>query len=112
VRLRDLDARLVRYERVGDEEHYVHVDTVAEADGLLFICPGCVKTLGTKVGAHSVLCWFVGKVPDDLDPKPGRWVPSGTTIDDLSFVGPGAASVLLQGAPCGWHGFVRDGDAS
>lgn len=112
MRLRELEAQFVRREVDGDgTERYVHVATVAEADGVYFICPCCIAKLGSKIGAHSVLCWFVGKVPDDVDPKPGRWNPSGTTIDDLTFVGPGAASVLLQGG-CGWHGFVNNGDAT
>jgi hypothetical protein len=112
VRLRDLDARLVRREIQTDgSEHWVPVETVAEADGLCFVCPGCVKMLGSLIGAHSVMCWFVGKVADDVDPKPGRWNPSGTTIDDITFIGPSAASIALTGAPCAWHGFVKGGTA-
>lgn len=113
MRLRDLDGQLVRREPAANgNDSYAPVATVAEADGVMFICPACVAKLGTVIGAHSVLCWFVGKVPDDLDPKPGRWIPSGTTIDDLSFVGPQAASVLLEGSECGWHGYVKDGAAT
>ncbi len=53
--------------------------------------------------------------PDDLDPK-GRWTPSGTGLDDLTFV-PGnparAVSVLLTNPDgCGWHGYIRDGEAT
>ena len=75
------------------------VATLAEAEGVLFTCP-CGS-------GHAVICWFVGKVPDDLAPGPGRWTPSGTNIDDLTL----RPSVHLVGAPCGWHGFVRDGAA-
>src|SRR5205823_3280847 len=110
----------------------------AEADGVQFQCPLCAERLanarkatgntepGTAGevgeeggrrfvrGAHYVICWFRGKVPDDLNPKPGRWTPSGTGLDDLTFV-PGtpalAVSVLLTSG-CGWHSFVRDGEAA
>jgi hypothetical protein len=63
-------------------------------------------------GAHFVLCWFKDRgVPDTQDPKPGRWNPSGTGLHDLTFVPPGAVSVLLTGG-CDWHGFVKNGDAT
>lgn len=80
------------------------------ADGVIFLCPKCFAANKGEVGTHSVICWFAGKVPDDLDPKPGRWHPSGTGIDDLTFIGPGAASVLLTSG-CNWHGFLKDGSA-
>jgi hypothetical protein len=102
---------------IGEEERDIvsipYVDTLAEAHGVMFLCPKCYATNGGEVGTHHVLCWFVGKVPDDADPKPGRWNPSGTGIDDLTFVGPGAASVLLTSEEgCQWHGFVNNGDAT
>lgn len=84
---------------------------LSDADGVMFLCPKCFSEKGSNIGVHSVICWFVGKVADDVDPKPGRWNPSGTGVDDLTFIGPGAVSVLLT-AGCGWHGFVKDGDAT
>jgi hypothetical protein len=128
MRLRDLDARLLRREIrieewtrvlegggtelvVGPRVYLVTVETMTAADGIMYLCPKCYTANGGPVGTHSVLNWFVGRVPDDADPKPGRWVPAGTGIDDLTFVGPAAASVLLTSG-CGWHGFVRAGDAS
>lgn len=86
-------------------------DDMVGAAGVMFLCPKCFAANGGNVGTHSVICWFVGKVPDDLNPKPGRWHPSGTGLDDLTFVGPGAASVLLTSG-CGWHGFVANGSAA
>lgn len=109
TRLAELDALLVRHHS-GPPETYEPVDALADADGLMLLCPKCFATNGGPVGTHSVLCWFVGRVPDDVDPKPGRWRPAGAGIDDLTFIGPGAASVLLTGG-CGWHGYVRDGSA-
>jgi hypothetical protein len=115
MRLRDLRAELVKRKTWNEEgqqrEGFVAVASIAEADGLFFLCPKCFEMNGGEVGTHRVLCWFVGKVPDDVDPKPGRWIPAGTGIDDITFVGPAAASVLLTSG-CNWHGFVRNGDAS
>jgi hypothetical protein len=100
-------------ERTGPTEHIVDVDALEDADGLWFLCPKCFADNGGPIGTHAVLCWFVGRVPDDLDPKPGRWTPRGTGLTDLTFVpSPGRShSVLLTGG-CGWHGFVSDGNAA
>lgn len=126
MRLRDLDARFVRLTKTGqtDFDENEHLLDLHEAHGVMFQCPKCAAggTVREELdpwygvrrsvpGSHYVLCWFAGRgVPDDIDPKPGRWNPSGTGIDDLTFVGPGAASVLLT-TGCGWHGFVKNGDA-
>lgn len=101
------------YERIGPAKYLVTVDTLVEADGVMFLCPKCYAENSGPVGTHSVICWFVGKVTDDVDPKPGRWTPKGTGLYDLTFV-PSAGrshSVLLLG-DCGWHGFVSNGEAS
>lgn len=108
MRLADLDATFLKRNPDGSSQTGV---SLAEADGIMFLCPKCFADNTGKVGTHSVICWFVGKVPDDVSPKPGRWNPSGTGIDDLTFVPPGAVSVLLT-AGCGWHGFVKNGDAA
>lgn len=114
MRLRDLEAALIRRDARDDGVYHVQVETLAEADGILFLCPKCFAENGGRVGTHMVICWFEGKVPDDAVPGPGRWTPTGAGLDDLTFV-PGqritAVSVLLTGG-CGWHGFVRDGDAA
>jgi hypothetical protein len=91
--------------------HHV-VSTLAESDGIMFLCPKCFAENGGAVGTHAVLCWFEGKVPDYASPKPGRWNPTGTGFADLSFV-PGAKShsvLLLSG--CAWHGFITNGEAT
>lgn len=99
--------------KITDPSTYQTGVSLADAQGIQFLCPKCFndEPVG-RVGCHSVICWFKDRgVPDDLDPKPGRWKPSGTGIDDLTFVGPGAASVALTGG-CNWHGFIKGGDAS
>lgn len=84
-------------------------DNLSEAHGVMFLCPVCFQKNGGNVGTHSVLCWFNGRgVPVDRTPLPGRWNPAGTGLDDLTFVGPGAMSVQLNGG-CGAHFMVEQG---
>jgi hypothetical protein len=110
MKLKELDAHFLH--DVKPNGSCRRSQEMAGAAGIMFLCPKCFAANGGKIGTHSVICWFVGKVPDDLNPKPGRWNPSGTGLDDLTFVGPGAASVLLTSPQgCGWHGFVKNGDA-
>jgi len=104
--LRELDAEFLKHH----EDGHTRVETLAEADGIYFLCPKCFRQLGSRVGCHGVICWFTGKVPNGLYPGPGRWNPSGTGMDDLTFVPPGAFSVQLVGG-CGWHGYVKNGSA-
>lgn len=93
-----------------DDHNHRHVRKLAAADGIFFLCPACFKKNGGVIGTHGIICWFVGHVPSSATPLPGRWIPSGTGLKDLSFVGPQAASVLLEGG-CNWHGFVTNGNA-
>jgi hypothetical protein len=90
-----------------------NVETVAEADQIMFLCPACFAKNGGASGTHSVLVTFAGRnVPDeagsrDAEGNPSRWNASGTTIDDLSLT----PSILLdakreQEDGCHWHGFV------
>lgn len=114
MRLRVLEASFIRYsvDPSGDE-FLIEVDTLAEADGLRFLCPKCFAANGGVVGTHLVICWFEDRVPPDLAPGPGRWSPKGTGLDDLSFVpGKRSNSVLLTGGGCAWHGFVTNGEAA
>lgn len=122
MRLSKLDTQFVGK---WAEKSYHRLPNVEGAQGLLFQCPKCAlgKETGEEdgrgfiIGAHYVLCWFTNprnapKVPDNADPKPGRWTFTGNTIDDISFVpGPYSNSVLLLGG-CNWHGFVTNGDAT
>ena len=88
------------------------VETAAEADGVMFTCPKCASpekdTSDSKRSGHVVLCWFKGHVPDSASPGPGRWTFSGNTMEDLTL----NPSVFLNGVGCGWHGFVKNGDAT
>jgi hypothetical protein len=124
VRLRDLDGQFLTYDTCAGctyhakaGVHHRYVATLAEADGVQFLCPKCFATNRGPVGTHSVCCWFVGKVPDDAFPKPGRWIPNGAGLDDLTFSGAQGkgASVNLDmgdGKGCLWHGHVKNGEAA
>lgn len=90
--------------------------SVPQAQGVMFLCPKCYLEKGSAIGVHSVICWFAGRVSDDVTPGPGRWTPSenSTSIENLTFVPgtpPRSTSVKLTGG-CGWHGFIVSGEAS
>lgn len=86
--------------------------SLAEADGVFFLCPKCFAANGnSNVGTHGCICWFKGRVPDSQIPGPGRWNPQGTSIDDLSLVPPGMCSVQLNGG-CNAHFNVTNGQIS
>lgn len=114
IRLTDLEPELLTYidTRHRRRDAALTLDT---ADGIIFLCPKCYLENGkSKVGVHSVICWFEGRVPDDATPGPGRWTPRGTGFADLTFV-PGErhkpVSVRLLGG-CQWHGHIANGNVT
>ena len=82
-------------------------DSLSDADGVMFLCPKCFSANNGAVGTHRVVCWFRGRVANDVKPGPGRWAPSGSNMSDLSL----SPSVQLTGGGCDWHGFVTNGSA-
>lgn len=112
MRLSQLSPLWIRHEVRDERQVHVTVDSIAEADGIRFLCPKCFEANGGPVGTHSVVCWFEDRVPDDAKPGPGRWKPTGDSFDTLSFVpGKKSNSVLLLGG-CAWHGFITNGEAT
>jgi hypothetical protein len=110
MRLSELEPQFLKF---GIEDgHRVHhyVDTLAEADGIMFLCPACFKSNSGPIGTHSVICWFEDKVPDDAAPKPGRWFPTGNNIEDLSFVPHKHSNSVLLLSGCRAHFFVTKGE--
>lgn len=109
----DLEGALI-WKLGPDGSFHTDCPDVAQAQGVVFVCPLCLhNNKGARPGVHSVICWFNGRgVPAGLDPGPGRWNPAGSSLDDLTFVPPGAISVLLTGEGCKWHGYVRNGEAT
>ncbi len=109
--LRELEAEFLKIIEPGRSR--LRIGNLADAQGVIFLCPLCWTTNGGPVGTHSVLCWFKDRgVLDTEEPGPGRWDPAGTGIDDLSLVrhDGGPSSVLLT-AGCGWHGHIINGSA-
>ena len=95
MKLTDQEPQLVRLTAPGCHQD---VATLAEAQGVEFLCP---------CGDHHILVWFRDRdVPSTEEPGPARWtVESGTGLRDLTL----SPSIhLLSG--CKWHGFVRGGE--
>lgn len=113
----DLEPRFLKRE---DDSNFRYVDSVAEADGILFLCPKCFLKNGGSVGTHAVICWDPS-VPQTTHPVPGRWDLVGTGLHDLSLVA-GSSSIKLPSptpeeekagkGPCGWHGHITGGDVT
>ena len=80
MRLTDLRPRFLK--RLTAHS-FRQVETLAEADGLSFLCPKCWAENGGPVGTHSVICWSPS-VAQDTAPTPGRWQMHGTGLDDLT----------------------------
>ncbi len=116
MKLTELKPQLLRVDVPGRLRQYV--DTLAEAQGVLFLCPKCFVENGGARGTHSVLCWFANRgVLDSEEPGPGRWTAVGTGIADLTLNGSapdgsGSRSVLLTGPGCGWHGYITNGEVT
>lgn len=92
----DLEPHFVR----ENADCWVPVEGLASAQGLLFLCPGCLD--------HYILCWFADRgVSDSACPAP-RWRVSGESAADLSL----SPSINLDvpGAEgCKWHGWIVGG---
>lgn len=107
MNLVELNPRFLRREVRPDGEYHIEVDDVAQAEGLLFLCPLCFKTNGGPVGTHCIICWSP-KVPPSVTPGPGRWEMVGTGYGDLTLRA-GSSSILLQGG-CNAHFWITNGE--
>lgn len=108
MKLTDLRARFVRCDEPG---HLHQVETLAEANGVMFLCPKCLTPGG--VGTHMMICWSKERgAPEEATPAPGRWRLDGNSLADLTLNAepPSTArSVQIVGG-CSWHGFVTGGE--
>jgi hypothetical protein len=97
------------YKIVEPGKLHQEVDVLTDAQGVWFLCPKCFEANGrNNIGVHGVICWFRDRgVPDTEDPRPGRWVVSGSSYTDLSL----SPSILLTSG-CGWHGYVTNGNVT
>src|SRR5437870_5677116 len=109
MNLADLEAKFVRYETkveprtviVGDQEtwrergcpteevirpceYIVDADTLADAQGVWFLCPKCFVENGGVVGTHSCQVTFAGrgvtKSQGVQGSPPPRWNVSGSSL--------------------------------
>ena len=90
------------------------VQTLDEANAILFCCPKCFVDKGnTVIGVHKVCITFANRgVPDHLGThnkagEPVRWSVSGTDFTNLTL----QPSIACEDG-CMWHGFVTNGDAT
>jgi hypothetical protein len=105
VKLTDLNPQFIK---IVSTSEYHNVDSIKDADGIMFLCPMCFEKNKGPVGTHSIICWQP-HVSQDFTPKPGRWEFQGTGYDDLTLVA-GSSSILLQGEGCGAHFFIQNGE--
>lgn len=107
MRLTELDAQFLKVE---SETTRRYVDSISEADGVMFLCPVCWKKNNGSVGTESMICWKPS-VPQTVSPKGGRWNLVGTGLDDLTLVA-GSSSILVRNGDGSehWHGFIRNGE--
>ena len=99
---RDIHVAWLRLDPSNDD-FFHRVDSLAEAQGILFRCPVCERK-GRR--GHHVICWNPS-VPQDVPPRPGRWALVGTGVGDLSLVA-GSSSVKID-CSCKAHFFITDG---
>jgi hypothetical protein len=103
MKLVDLEPQFLK---VIDADSHCYVDTILEAQGLLFLCPLCFINNNGPIGTHSILTWFRDRgVPDDQIPIPGRWIMSGSDYSNLNLY----PSIQLT-LGCKWHGNIINGN--
>ncbi len=111
MRLSELNPFFVRHDSEGSS--FRRVDTMAEAHGVMFLCPKCFKANGGPRGTHSMICWSKERgTPDHATPAPGRWRLDGTSLADLTLNAepPSTARSVQINGGCEWHGFITNGE--
>lgn len=105
MKLTELDPQFITYR---DTRWLHHVDTAAEAQGIIFLCPACFAKNAGPVGTHAIEVSFnnrgvsPGQGSHNSQGQPSRWNVSGTGYADLTLT----PSILID---C-WHGFVTNGE--
>lgn len=108
MKLTDLEPQFL----VNEGNTHRYVDTIAEAQGVMFLCPVCWKTNSGPVGTHMIVCWSSSRgVAPDVLPGPGRWTLEGTGYADLTLgCEPGKSRSVLITSGCMAHFFVTGGE--
>lgn len=105
MRLVELEPRFLRTAPTPEAHSFHDVAALADAQGIMFLCPHCFRANAGPVGTHSILVWFAGRgAPEIYTPAP-RWAFSGTGMDDLTL----QPSISVSGC---WHGFVTNGEVT
>ena len=105
MKLIDLEPEFLKRD---DDMNWHRVESLSEADGIIFVCPKCLAETGKRPGVHSIICWNPS-VPQTTQPTPGRWNMLGTGMNDLTLQA-GSSSILLTGPGCGAHFFIQNGE--
>jgi len=109
MKFTELDPHFVQLTRTPEPPEkwrFNYVDTLSEADGVMFLCPTHFQMNGGPEGTHSVICWFSTRsIPNTLWPGPGRWVPSG----ELATLTLSPSVDLGHGD---WHGHITNGEVT
>lgn len=105
MRLAELEPQFLK---ITDENHWRTDTTIAECDGILFLCPVCFKTNNGPIGTHSIICWKP-HVPQTQTPGPGRWNMLGDSVESLTLQA-GSSSIYLTGTGCGAHFYITNGE--
>ena len=109
IPLTDLEARFLKITALDGDRWSARSDaTIADCDGVEFLCPLCWLVNMGPYGTHAVICWKP-TVRAGITPGPGRWEHQGTGLTDLSLVAR-SSSIALSGG-CAWHGYVQAGHA-
>lgn len=121
MKLTELEPRFVRYERRyvnGVWGDYIPIaESIAEAQGIQFLCPSCFVRNNGAVGTHLIEVSFAGRGVADhqgshnREGKPSRWTANGSGYSDLTT----QPSILIDPAKptCdGWHGYITNGEVS
>lgn len=110
---RDKNGEAWKWGPKPESYEFHNIETLIEADHVMFLCPLCFTKNGGPEGTHSVWVTFAGRnVPDEAgtrnsEGKPSRWNASGTSIDDLVLTPSIHLDANLKAEEgCHWHGFV------
>lgn len=128
--LRDLNPRFLRCDvGIADELHgqpgpegeiqwggfpvdvLTQVPTLADADGIQFLCPLCFLKNEGVVGTHRVAVYFQGRgapphIGKNSEGQTARWEVMGNDFLDLTL----SPSIHIKSG-CGWHGWIEHGIA-
>jgi len=114
VKLLELEPQFVRYVKEADGEYLHHVDSLAQAQGIQFLCPSCFVRNKGPIGTHLIEVALAGRGVSDSQGshnrrgKPSRWTAVGSGYGDLTLT-PSVLTDPAKPACDGWHGYITNG---